>query len=526
MKHSLLKYIFFIFVLGIILFAAYKVRKDAKMEPKQENSDIVEELTNYENKEINLGIAEFDTMNPIISNNKYVQEISKLIFEPLLTLNENYKIESCLATEWAKASSNSYILKLNDKIYWPNGQNFTAQDVIYTVDKIKSLGGIYLANVENIANVEMVDNYTIRINLIQEQAFFEYNLTFPILCSTNGVDQDFAAVVPIGTGMYQIAGQANNSITLTKNATWWKKPEKDAIIEKINIVLFSSVGEYYNAFKLGQIDLITSSNLSIDNYIGTIGYTKKEFNGREYDYLAINTQNAILSDVAVRKAINHAINKESIIENVFNGKYFSSKFPLNYGNWLYNVPTTNEYNLELAKNTLLENGWEYKYKNWQKYQNYTTQRLNFRLVVKNSNEQAVAVAELIKTQLEELGMKITVVKASDSQYSDYLKNKSYDLIIVGKNITANPDMSSYLGNDNLANYNNEELINITNEVKNITDEKTLREKYNRIADVYSSEAPYISLYNNYSIVAYSSDLRGQFAPNWFNIFLNFETWHK
>ena len=48
-------------------------------------------------KEIKLGIAEFDTMNPLLSKNKQVQEITKIIYEPLFQLTSDYKLEKCLA---------------------------------------------------------------------------------------------------------------------------------------------------------------------------------------------------------------------------------------------------------------------------------------------------------------------------------------------------------------------------------------------------------------------------------------------
>ena len=50
-----------------------------------------EEIT----KEITLGVAEFDTMNPILSQNKHIQEISRIIFEPLLEIDKDYKLQKC-----------------------------------------------------------------------------------------------------------------------------------------------------------------------------------------------------------------------------------------------------------------------------------------------------------------------------------------------------------------------------------------------------------------------------------------------
>ncbi len=70
-----------------------------------------------------------DTINPILSNNKNVQDISKLIYEPLVNLTADYKSEACLAKEWAKQSDNSYLIKLRENVRWSNGQRFTSADV-------------------------------------------------------------------------------------------------------------------------------------------------------------------------------------------------------------------------------------------------------------------------------------------------------------------------------------------------------------------------------------------------------------
>ncbi|MCI8443630.1 MAG: hypothetical protein HFJ37_00350 [Clostridia bacterium] len=65
-----------------------------------------------------------------------------------------------------------------------------------------------------------------------------------------------------------------------------------------------------------------------------------------------------------------------------------------------------------------------------------------------------------------------------------------------------------------------------NEVKNTTDENILKEKYQRLVEIYKTDMPYISLYNNKYIIAYSSGLVGEITPNWFNSFYGIEGWYK
>ena len=102
MKSNYFKYIFIIFAIAIMIFAIVKI----KSEDQKKESQVYEtkEETKEEITEIKLGVASFDSINPILSKNKNVQDISKIIFEPLMTLTKDYKLEYCLAKEWAKQS--------------------------------------------------------------------------------------------------------------------------------------------------------------------------------------------------------------------------------------------------------------------------------------------------------------------------------------------------------------------------------------------------------------------------------------
>ena len=530
MKSNFFKYIFIIFAIGITIFAVYKIRKDEENKTyhaENENTTKAEEKIT----QIKLAIAEMDTINPILSKNKNVQDVSKLIFEPLLTLNTEYKIEPCLATEWAKVSETSYLIKLKSNVKWSNGETFTAEDVRYTIDRLKEIDSIYAYNVQYVIGVDVVDNNTVRINLDREIPFFEYNLTFPIMCSTYYKDKDFLDTEtnksPIGTGPYKITQVEPTYITLEKNDNWWNKTNTNVVLEKITVNLYTSVGEMYNSFKMGNVDLISTSNNNLQEYIGTIGYSSKEMKGREHDFIAINTDNYILSKPEVRKAISYSIDKDNIVSSVYNNKYITSSFPLDFGSWLYtNIESSSGYNVEQAKQILIDNGWEYKYNYWQKYENYRTQRISLSLVVKASDSNKVAVGENIKSQLEAQGFRINLIRASDSQYNNYLTNKNYDLILCSIYVSASPNLNTYFGENNLANYENEEVNSILEEVKNTTDETILKEKYKRLEEIYKSDVPYISLYNNKYTVAYNSELVGEITPNWYYLFYNICSWYK
>ncbi len=525
MKSNVFKYIFIIFVIIIVIVAFFVIRNNEnEQQTEEETTSVEEEIV----REIRLGIAQYDTLNPLLTNNKNVQNVTKLIYESLVDISSDYKATPDLATEWAKQDATTYIIKLRENVRWSNGERFTSADVQFTYDRLKENSSIYSSNLEHVTMLEIVDDYTVKMYLDQEVPFFEYYLTFPILSKTFYDTQDYynVGIVPVGTGKYKVDSVQENYITLTKNTNWWNR-DTELTLEKITVNIYDSIGELYNAFKLGNVDLVSTDNTNIQEYIGTIGYSTKEIKGRTHDFLVLNTQNTLLTNQEVRRAISYSIDKNNIVSNVFQNKYYTSSFPLDYGSWVYQEQDASSgYNPEQANQLLSENGWSYRNSYWQKTISGRTQRIDLNLVVKASDSTQVAVAENIRTQLASQGIRITIQQYSDDQYSRAIENKSYDMILCSMNLSPNPDMSLFFGDNNLANYANEEVTNLMNEIKNTTDETTIKNDYTRLAEIYKTDIPYISLYTNKYTVAYNTELVGEINSNWFNPLCGIETWYK
>lgn len=525
MKSNVFKYIFIIFVIIIVIVAFFVIRNNEnEQQTEEETTSVDEEIL----REIRLGIAQCDTLNPLLTNNKNVQDITKLIYEPLVDISSDYKATPALATEWAKQDATTYIIKLRENVKWSNGERFTSADVQFTYDRLKENSSIYSSNLEHVTMLEVVDDYTVKMYLDQEVPFFEYYLTFPILSKTFYDTQDYndLNIVPVGTGKYVVNNVQENYITLTKNTNWWDR-DTELSLEKITVNIYDSVGELYNAFKLGNVDLVSTDNTNIQEYIGTIGYSTKEIKGRTHDFLVLNTQNTLLANQEVRRAISYSIDKNNIVSNVFQNKYYTSSFPLDYGSWVYQEQDASSgYNPEQANQLLSENGWSYRNSYWQKTISGRTQRIDLNLIVKASDATQVAVAENIRDQLVNQGIRITIQQYADEQYSRAIQNKSYDIILCSMNLSPNPDMSLFFGDNNLANYANEEVTNLMNEIKNTTDETTIKNDYTRLAEIYKTDIPYISLYTNKYTIAYNTELVGEMNSNWFNPLCGIETWYK
>ena len=159
-------------------------------------------------------------------------------------------------------------------------------------------------------------------------------------------------------------------------------------------------------------------------------------------------------------------------------------------------------------------------------ENYKTIRLSINLTVNADNSSQVAVADIIKTSLENIGIKVNVSKLNSASFQTALNNKNYGMIITGTNSSLSPSLVTYFGSGNLANYQNEEANNLLNELLSLTDENKIKEDTNRLIEIYRDDVPYISLYFNKVNVIYSTSLVGEIKPNQYNIFYGIENWYR
>ena len=206
LKSNRIKYIFIILVLGLIILAGYFIYGQNNKEEINRVIELPEEEIEMIT-DIRIPVILFDTINPILSNNQTIQDMARLIYEPLLNITSDNKIELCLAKEWIRQTPTSYVVKLKDNIKWQDQNPLTAKDVQFTIDRLKDLAihSIYSYNVEKVIGVEVIDDTTIKINLGEEVPFFEYNLTFPIMSYHYYENEDFVNTIknnqPVGTGI-------------------------------------------------------------------------------------------------------------------------------------------------------------------------------------------------------------------------------------------------------------------------------------------------------------------------------------
>ena len=164
MRNNIFGYIFVLFIIGILGFAIYKVKVQNGDDEDFKGTSVTSSQEVQKGTEMTLAISEFDTINPIITNNRKVQDIDRIVYEPLIGITEDFKLEYILAVECANISANTYVIKLRQGVKWSDGTKFTSDDVKYTIDRIKENDSlVYFGNVAEIQEINIIDNYTIKL---------------------------------------------------------------------------------------------------------------------------------------------------------------------------------------------------------------------------------------------------------------------------------------------------------------------------------------------------------------------------
>lgn len=361
-------------------------------------------------KEINIGITNFDTVNPILTKNLEIQHITKLIYEPLINITQDFQLSPGLAEEWSKIDDLTYLIKLDETKQWSNGDKIKVEDIENTIRIIKYSDTIYKENIKQISNIEKIDDNTFKIHLKESVDFFEYLLCFPIIKENTETTE-----IPINTGEYNISNIQENEITVEgKDLTLIIKNYKNAT-------------ELYNSFIRGEVDLIITSNTNYEKYITKIGFEETIVVGREFYYISCEN----IKDIQTRKYLESLINKKKLVYDLYNQKYFVSDFPLQYGSYLN------------------------KEKNKDEEINVVTKK-SFTL---STNQENQKIAEKIKEQFKE--------KDIDIQIQTY-QNAKTDMILKKVTVPIMPEICDYFENEEIK----EEIKQVTKiENKEILKEK-------------------------------------------------------
>jgi peptide/nickel transport system substrate-binding protein len=480
--------------------------------------------------ELNIPLIEVKTLNPILNSNKQVSDILKFIYEPLIDINSDNKLVPCLSTEWAKIDEYNWIIKTRKNVKWHDDSIFSSDDVLFTIDKIKEAQqSIYKTNIDNISEISIIDTDSIKFTLINPDSLFPYKLTFPIIPKHYyrdvKIDDENKNNRPIGTGSFKYVVTQENKIELEKNTNWWNNTK--FVLSKIYLYKYGTYGEAIKAFKSSEIDMIITSMIDWNKKFGTIGINTYKFETEEFETLIPNTNKTILLDSSVRRAILYAINREKIILDVYNDNASISDTLIHKDSWLYDGSEYSQFDIEKAKQLLINTGWKQENGTWTKTIDKKKYTLKANLMVNEDNKERCLAAEIIKNNLDDLGMKITINKVNWNTYRENLNSGNFDLALCGINTISDFDLLLTAKTDGILNYS-QYKNSFFDEIYESTDisQSGLYSIYKQVQDEYKKEVPYIGLYFKTNILITNKSVNGEIHPTWWNSYNNIINWMK
>ncbi|MCI8465392.1 MAG: peptide ABC transporter substrate-binding protein [Lachnospiraceae bacterium] len=485
--------------------------------------------------------------NPYVDSGNYSDIIADQLYERLWVANKDGTVEPRLAESYEVAEDHTHmIVHLDKNAKFHDGEPVTADDVIFSVqldanpefnsvkrDQLQyvagtTTGGLAENGVENVG-FEKIDDYTVKIT------FKEAMNELPILTMMNR----YVYIVPEHIySKYSIA-ELNESETWKNNMVGCGPFKFDTAIDgdRVELVRYEDYhlgtpdierliirvvepSQFLSGLMTGEIDMIAGAgigSLSLADWptaqaeesLETVSTTNFA-----YQTMIINMTSEKIPNAKCRNAINMAINRQSIVDNLLLGEGtvlyapFSDDHPFVDTSKL----TMPEYNPEAAKKQLEENGFDF------------SQTLE--LIVPTGNEVRIQSTVLIQQDLEAIGVKTNITQYDFPTLMDMMKKGQYDLGMCGSAGAIEPtEASGWINNEGTTNFpcvQDDTFISLYNKAKYILDLDEQKEAYVEVWQKLLDESPICYLYSSNHLLAYNKRL-SNLDPNKFPQ-VNWATW--
>ncbi|HCX84781.1 MAG TPA: hypothetical protein DHV14_06540, partial [Micrococcales bacterium] len=246
------------------------------------------------------------------------------IFDRLVMLDADGTLQPQLATDWEPNEDfTQWTFTLRQGVTFHDGSDLTAEDVVFTYQTIlDSPDSAILEYMRVLEGVRASDDGT--------QVIFDLNAPFspwPSITTTahivpkavyEALGSEGFAEAPVGSGPYEFVSRTRGvDYVIQRNDDYWgEKPS----IERVTFQTIADEDARLNGVLSGSVDvaLISPNQVAGIENDSSVELASRVSNG--VTFLGVNTQAGALTDVRVRQAIVHAIDRESIVENVLSGR--------------------------------------------------------------------------------------------------------------------------------------------------------------------------------------------------------------
>ncbi|MHA7883488.1 ABC transporter substrate-binding protein [Nitratireductor rhodophyticola] len=398
------------------------------------------------------------------------------LFQGLTRIGRNGEVLPALAESWEVSDDGrTYTFKLRSGVTFHDGTTFDAEDVKFTLDRARAEDS---TNAQKqlfaaIDTVEAVDPTTVKITLSAPQGSFLYNLGWGDAVIVAPESAETNKENPIGTGPFKFDKWAKgSSVTLVKNPDYWGEP---VALEKAEFRVVPDAAAAIPALLSGDVQAFPQmpagdALIQIESdprFVVAIGATEGE------TILSTNNGREPFSNIKVRQAIAHALNREEIIAG--NGSGYGTPIGSHFSpaNEAYvDLTGTYPYDPAKAKALLAEAGYPDGFK--------ATLKLPPPPYARDGGQ-------VVASQLRQVGIELEIIPVEWAQWLEQVfKNKDYDLTIVSH--TEPNDINIYARDDYYFNYKNPAFKEVMNALEATADPKKRIELYQTAQKIIAQDA--------------------------------------
>ena len=384
-------------------------------------------------------------LNPILQSDTVSGAITDRLFEPLVNTDPTSgSIIGTLAEKWDVSSDGlSYTFHLRDGVKFHDGQPLTAEDAKFTLDVLKTdkVKTTRTSNVEKIKQTEAVDPKTLRVTLSESYCPFLNDLAalgiLPkhLLGNSANLNEDPFNLKPIGSGPFQFVEWVKDDHVTVKafDDYWGGKPG----IERFILKPLKDRAAQMAQLKTGEVDLAGLDPSEIKEVEGVPSLQIYKYYALGLTYLAYNTRLPGLDEVPVRQALNHALDRKSLINDVLLGEARTMTSDIPQDSWAYSAGIKDyDFNPDKARSLLDGAGWTMgpggvRVKNGQP--------LKFTMWTNSGAKVREAVVTVAQQQFKEIGVDSEIQLQDFASMINRINKLEFDMFVSGFVFGADPD---------------------------------------------------------------------------------------
>jgi len=396
-----------------------------------------------------------------------------------------------------------YTFKIHQGVKFHNGDDLTAEDVKYSVERIidKEVRAQHFDAVEKIA---VVDDYTVEFTLAEPVAPFLTYLAYPMnaVVNKNVVEANDGSLnnADAGSGPFKLnVWERDQFLVLDKFEDYFE--EGKPYLDRVYLKPIDDETARTTALRNDELDIILQvSAKNIERLDEYPNINVESVAGTYWEYLGLNTKAGPLEDKKVRQAIAWAVNRDTLNQMVKFGKAsVLTGGPIPPGHWADDeLKVYPAQDLEKARELLSQTDY--------------ADGFNTTLIVLSNPDQLNA-AQVIKAQLAQIGIDVEIRSLESSVYFENLGSGNFEMTVIGWVGFVDPD--EYLFNifhtDGIWNqqqYSNPEVDALLEEGRTTLDQEKRKEIYREAQRIIAEDAPMVFLYVNPQASAMQENVRG------------------